>query len=96
MDRETVVKDFCVKLSCGEVQVIIEKYVGLAVSGATIIVPPNDVPSKEYFDTMVHETLHTSLPDMTESEVERVTQDIVEVLWKRGYRLPAGKKKRKE
>lgn len=87
--------DFWANLSTGKWAIIIESYRGLTLQSKSIIVPKADFTSKDYLDSFVHEALHASLQNMTEKEVVRVSHDIVEVLWKRGYRLPVIRKKKK-
>lgn len=80
-------KDFRVQLSVGSCWVMIQDFAGLAVQGRSIVVPPNGVHTKDYMDTLIHETAHMTLPDLSEAEIVRVAGDIAEVLWRRGYRL---------
>jgi hypothetical protein len=81
-------KDFSVSLSTGPAWVFVEELQGLATDGRSIFIAPKHCPTKNYMDTVVHETLHLSLPGLSEEEVARIAGDITEVLWKRGYRLP--------
>lgn len=86
--------DYWANLSTGQWAVVIESYRGLTLSSKSIIVTPADPASKDYMDSFVHEALHASMQSMSEKEVVRVSHDIVEVLWKRGYRLPVIRKKK--
>lgn len=87
--------DFEAKLSTGTWLVIVETDCkGVALAGKSIVIYQTDDQSKDYADTVIHETLHTSLPKLSEAEIDRVAGDITEVLWKRGYRLPKQKKRK--
>jgi len=41
---------------------------------------------KDYLDTCIHESIHASRPDLSESEVYKLANDITAVLWKLNYR----------
>lgn len=47
---------------------------------------PMNGNSKDDLDTIIHELLHASLPEFGEWGVERITNEIVEVLWNLGWR----------
>jgi hypothetical protein len=87
--------DFEVRLSTGMCWVVVGDYLGLALykDQQHIVVPPKHVNTKEYLDSLCHEVTHLSMPDASEEEVSRVSSDIAEVLWRRGYRLPKRRKK---
>lgn len=86
--------DFEANLSTGPWQVIVDTDCkGATIAGQSLVIYQKDTQSRDYADTVIHETLHASLPKMSEDEVERIAGDITEVLWKRGYRLPRTKKK---
>ena len=87
-------RDFWAELSTGRWAVIVEDDQGFAIDSKAIYVRHSKVHTKNYADTCVHESIHASCPDLTEEEVVRITHDIVEVLWKRGYRLPVDKPKK--
>jgi hypothetical protein len=38
--------------------------------------------------TAVHEAIHASRPDLSETEVRALEADIARLLWRMGYRLP--------
>lgn len=80
-------KDFHVELSTGPCWVMVEDYLGLAAEERTIYVAPKAMKTKEYLDTIVHETAHLTMPGLPEADIVRLGKDIAEVLWKRGYRL---------
>ncbi len=88
--------DFEAKLSTGTWLVIVETDCkGIALPGQSIVIYQKDTQSRDYADTVIHETLHASLPKMSEQEVARIANDITEVMWKRGYRLPKPPKRSK-
>lgn len=84
--------DFEANLSTGRWLVIVEEQQGLTLEQQGIVIKPVEMNGKNYMDTCVHEALHASQPDLTEAEVTVIAGDIVEILWKRGYRLPKQKK----
>jgi hypothetical protein len=73
----------------------VEQQQGLTIETQAIVIPPVDVNGKNYLDTCCHEAAHAACPDMTEAQVDRLAGDLAEVLWKRGYRLPLHKKRKK-
>jgi hypothetical protein len=90
--------DFEADLSTGKVFVVVEslkELKGFALDKPSIVVPPVAIHTKDYMDSLCHECAHMSLPNATEAEVSRIAADITEVLWKRGYRLPLPKKRKK-
>jgi hypothetical protein len=88
--------DFIADLSTGEWTVIVQDDTkGFTVPNQAIVIRQKDHASRDYMDTCVHETCHASLPDASERDVARLANDITEVLWKRGYRLPKPPKRRK-
>ena len=38
--------------------------------------------------TAIHEAIHASRPDLSETEVRALEADIARLLWRMGYRLP--------
>lgn len=54
--------------------------------------PRND---QNTLDSLIHETLHQSLPKLSEREVVRVADDIACVLWHSGARFPRRKTRRR-
>jgi hypothetical protein len=88
--------DFWAKLSTGDWAVIVETDCkGVALAGKSIVIYQKDEHSRDYADTCIHECIHASDPKMSEADVARLANDITEVLWKRGYRLPKPPKRRK-
>lgn len=85
--RRAVPKDFSVKLSTGDWDYILDDVRGLIVFRARVVVIPRCRETKDRMRTFAHETMHASDPTMSEAEVERISSDVVEVLWKAGYRL---------
>lgn len=86
-------KDFTVKLSVGEVDVIQGSFEGLAIKRPAIVVNEPSVDSEHKWskaqnllDTWIHETAHLSQPNLSEAEVARLANDITKVLWNAGYR----------
>ena len=90
-------QDFEVELSTGPCWVVVGDYLGLALykDRQHVVVPPKNVNGEEYLDSLCHEVAHLSMPQAGEDEVSRVARDISKVLWKRGYRLPLLKKRKK-
>lgn len=86
--------DFWANLSTGEWAVIISDNMGVTLQNKSIVIPPVKVLSRDYQDTCIHEAVHASMPNLCETDVARLANDITEVLWKRGYRLEHKKKKR--
>ncbi len=78
-------KDFAVVLSTGKWAFVLEPLVGVTLDGRAVVIPPSR-NTRDRMDTFVHETLHTSLPGLSEAEVSRVADDLSKVLWKAGYR----------
>ena len=75
------------KLSIGTVDVIQEPAWGWAISHPTIVITPGQTGMFE-LDTVLHESLHMSRPDLSEEEVCRVAGDLAKVAWAMGYRRP--------
>jgi hypothetical protein len=89
--------DFEAKLSTGTWLVIVETDCkGVTLAGQSMVIYQKDTQSRDYADTCIHECLHASDPDMSEDEVARIANDITEVMWKRGYRLPKPPKRSKK
>jgi hypothetical protein len=87
--------DFIANLSTGEWSVIIEDDTkGFTVQGPVIVISQKDHLSRDYCGTCIHEAIHASRPDMTEKEVATLERDILDVIWKRGYRLPKQRKRK--
>ena len=78
-------KDFAIVLSTGSWAFVLEPLQGVTLNGPAVVIPPSR-ESRDRLDTFIHETLHVSLPSMSEAEVERVAGDVSKVLWKAGYR----------
>ncbi len=87
--------DFWAKLSTGEWQVIVSYNRGLCLREKSIVILHHDYNTKDYLDTLCHECVHASMPDASEAAVARLANDLSEVLWKRGYRLPTAPRKRR-
>lgn len=64
---------------------VVEPLVGVTINGPSVVIPPSR-ETRDRLDTVIHETLHTALPSMSEEEVSRVAGDLAKVLWKAGYR----------
>lgn len=75
------------KLSFGPLDVIQERAYGWAVSDPSIVITPGQSGLFE-LDTVIHESLHMSRPDLSEHEVCRVAGDLAKVCWALGYRRP--------
>jgi hypothetical protein len=89
-------KDFKIKLSTGNIFVIIEPVSGVAFSGGAegCVINAKNINSREYLDSYIHELYHIICPNASEKEVERIANDLSKVLWKRGYRLRKNKFKK--
>ena len=68
---------------------------GFTMPHQAIVIRQQDCHTRDYMDTVIHESCHASRADLSEKEVEALAGDIAEVLWKRGYRLPKPRKTRK-
>lgn len=78
-----------VRLSNGLWEIYSKPFKGLTVKGKIIVL--NDgcrTDTKDYMDTVIHETIHASRGDLSEKEVSTLAGDIIEVLWAMGCRLP--------
>lgn len=45
---------------------------------------------RQMLGTAVHEAIHASRPDLSETEVRALEADVARLLWTMGYRLPTG------
>ena len=63
-----------------------ERAVGLAYQGEGLIEIDPRQTSKEYMDTVIHESLHMFFPDWTERKVKVSSRKLSSILWKYGYR----------
>lgn len=61
-----------------------EKADGMQIGNDIFIDPRLEI--KNHLETLVHETLHVALPDLSEKEVCRVSKIISKVLWSQNYR----------
>ncbi len=75
------------KISVGSIDVIQEPAYGWAIRTPSIVITPGQSGLNE-LDTILHESLHMSRPDLSESEVARVAGDLSKVAWALGYRRP--------
>ena len=80
-------RDFHANLSTGKWPVLTSPVDGATCHTHAIVIVPKRVSSREYMDTVCHETLHASNPEWTEECVARTAKDLAEVLWKIGYRI---------
>jgi hypothetical protein len=46
----------------------------------------SDISGLEALDTLLHECIHASLPDLREESVEEIATGIANILWELGYR----------
>lgn len=79
-------RDFSVDLSTGRWVFVQTPLQGVTLSNKAVVIPPCP-ESRDRLDTDVHETLHTSVPELSEAEVTRIAGDISRVLWRMGYRM---------
>ena len=42
--------------------------------------------SKDYLDTLIHESMHIIFPDMSETEVVKHSSRLARLIWRQGYR----------
>lgn len=80
-------RDFYANLSTGKWPVMTSPVCGATCHTHAIIIASQRIHTKDYLDTCVHETLHASNPEWDERTVARTANDVVEVLWKLGYRI---------
>jgi len=77
-----------VTLSTGSWEVYTKPFYGLVCYKQTMVIngskPSN---TKDYLDSVVHETIHASRKDFTEGEVILLAKDITKMLWRFGYRM---------
>lgn len=76
---------------CGKITIVEkllgrEGVVGLAYQGEGLIEIDPRQTSKEYMDTVIHESLHMFFPDWTERKVLTNAKKLTAILWKYGYR----------
>ena len=81
-----VTRDTSVKLSGGEYTLMQCDILGMCVHDGTAMIWVSPHSGKEELNTWIHETTHAALPKASEAQVERIANDIAEVLWKVGYR----------
>lgn len=94
-------RDFCVRVGAKKVNVVIDNYSGLYIPGKAdphiIVYYGDDELSKSYMDSFIHEVCHhvlTMYKIDNENRVRALTKWITEILWARGYRLPAKRRKK--
>ena len=75
-----------VALSTGRWTVELDDRVGFTCETPAIVILPKLPKSREYLNTVLHETLHATLPKISEKEVVRIAHDLTMVLWQIGYR----------
>ena len=59
---------------------------GLADESKLLIELDEKLKGKKHLEILTHEVLHLLLPDASEQEVERMSIDLINVLWREGYR----------
>jgi len=84
-----------IKLSTGWWDIHTTPFAGLTCYRNTIVIDSGEpISTKEYMDTLVHETIHASRPDLSEAAVVKLAGDVTTMLWAAGYRL--NKKRRRK
>lgn len=78
-----------------EVKLGREKAVGQTYYDGTIQIDPRQSP-KERMDTIIHETIHTVHPELSEEQVIQLANISTNTLWKDGYRRVEMEKKPKK
>jgi hypothetical protein len=61
-----------------------EQALGLSYGGKIEIDPRQD--AKELLSTLIHELLHETAPYLEEGEVIKIERQMVDVVWRQGYR----------
>ena len=70
-----------------ELDKVMDGYVELPGEPETRILHVNkDLGPRDFLETLVHESLHASLPSEDEEQVTRVGREIAMFLWRLGYR----------
>ena len=79
-------RDFTVALSTGKWDYVLEPIHGITVKAAGVVIIEPCAETRDRLNTVVHETLHASKPNLSEAEVDRIATDVAKVLWRAGYR----------
>lgn len=67
--------------------IVVHRVYGVTLYRPSIILLRRHIHSKEFLDTVIHESLHMALPSATEATVQRTARVIADVVWRVGYRL---------
>lgn len=59
---------------------------GLADESKLLIELDEKLKGKKHLEILTHEVIHLLLPKASEEEVERMSIDLINVLWREGYR----------
>lgn len=59
---------------------------GLADESKLLIELDEKLKGKKHLEILTHEVIHLLLPSASEEEVERMSIDLINVLWREGYR----------
>lgn len=63
---------------------------GLAYSEGNLVELDNRLKGKKHLEILTHEVIHLLLPDASEEEVEHISINLINILWKEGYRRVDG------
>lgn len=63
-----------------------EKAYGMCYEGKNEIIVDPRQDSKEYMNTVIHESLHVLFPDWSETKVIKISNTLTNTLWECDYR----------
>ena len=59
---------------------------GLAYSAGNVVELDERLKGKKHLEILTHEVIHILLPQASEEEVEHISINLINILWKEGYR----------